>query len=178
MDPVSAIAGITIAAVTTLQAITNLVNRIQNGPQHVRELAQDIQSLEIYIQHAEEVLRVDGISDSPVTGIANGLVRTVQTLNQELEKLCQKVTKRKHSGDKDEIQRLRWFFSERKCQKVQSRIKFYRDELSRSIELINLWVLLNLLSPGPLIKCRLQRLCAKFGKGCSISIGLDVLDKA
>lgn len=156
MDPVSAIAGITIAAATTLEAITNLVNRIQNGPKHVRELAEDIHNLKTYIQHAEEVLRVDGVSDSTATAAANGLLRTIRALNDELEQLHHRIKKGKNSGDKEEIQRLRWFLNEGKCQKLRLRIKFYREELSRSIELINLWVQPNLLRLEHLINvvCR------------------------
>ena len=147
MDPVSAIAGITIAAGTTLEVTTNLVARIQNGPRLVRELADEIGNLQIYIQHAEEILRVDGISNSTLISTANGLLRTIQALNQELEQLHCNVQNSKHSGDKDDIRRLKWFFNARKCQQIQSRIKFYRDELSRSIELINLCVQPILFSP-------------------------------
>lgn len=143
MEPVSAIAGITIATGTSLQAITNLVNRIQDGPRHVRELSEDIHHLETFLQHAEEVLRVDGISDSVVSGSARDLIRTIQALNRDLEQLCRKVKKGQNPQDTDEIQRLKWYFSEKKCHKIQVRIKHYRDELSRSIELINLCVHLN-----------------------------------
>ena len=151
MDPVSAIVGITIAAGTTLEVTTNLLARIQNGPRRVRELADEIRNLQIYIQHAREILRVDGISDSTMISAANGLLRKIQALNQELEQLYHNVQKSKDSGDKDDIRRLKWFFKERKCQQIQSRIKSYRDELSRSIELINLCVQPILLSSKLLI---------------------------
>lgn len=146
MDLFSASVGIAVAAGTTIHAIANLVNRIQDGPQHVKELSDDIQHLESFLHHAEEVLRVDGVSDSVVSGTANSLIRTIQALNHELQQISHKF-KGKDPSAKDEIQRLKWFFSEQKCRKIQARITYYRGELSRSIELMNLWVHLNLLSP-------------------------------
>lgn len=140
MDPFSAALGITIAAGTTIQTIADLINRIQDGPQHVKDLSEDIRHLDCFLHHAQEVLRVDCISDSVLSDTANGLIQTIQKLNRELEQLSYQVKKGKGLQGKDEIRRFKWLFSERICRKLQARIKFYRDELSCSIELMNLWV--------------------------------------
>ena len=119
MEPVSAALGITIAAGTTIQTIADLINRIQDGPQHVKEPSEDVRPLDCFFHQAEEVLRSEGISDSVMSGAANGLIQTIEVLNRELEQLSHKVKKGNSLRDND-IQRVKWLRSERKCRKTQA----------------------------------------------------------
>lgn len=133
-DPVSAFAGLIVAAGTTISVIAKQIESVRHGPLHVKQLLEDIQHFKAYLQHADRILQKGRSNDKITSPTARDLIRTIQRTKDELEAVVDGVTK----GEDQRIRRVKWYFNESKCQQIRSRLERHQQEMSHFLELMQM----------------------------------------